>query len=69
MDHLVAEVEKEDSFMDETNAINLVFLLLFAVYETSSQAITLLVKYIFDNPDVLAELTVCICITINNMFN
>lgn len=57
MDHLVAEVEKEDSFMDETNAINLVFLLLFAVYETTSQAITLLVKYIFDNPDVSAELT------------
>lgn len=69
MDHLVAEVEKEDSFMDETNAINLVFLLLFAVYETTSQAITLLVKYIFYNPEVLAELTVCICITINNMFN
>lgn len=65
MDHLIAEVEKEDSVMDDTIAINLVFLLLFAAHETTSQAITLLVKYIFDHPDVLAELTVCIYIDNN----
>ncbi|KAL9457892.1 hypothetical protein AB3S75_006853 [Citrus x aurantiifolia] len=57
MDHLVAEVKKEDSVLDETIAFNLVFLLFFTAHETTSQAITLLVKHIFDHPDVLAELT------------
>ena len=60
MDHLVAEVKKEDSVLDETIAFNLVFLLFFTAHETTSQSITLLVKHIFDHPNVLAELTVCI---------
>ncbi|PON62658.1 Cytochrome P450, E-class, group IV [Trema orientale] len=56
LDHLLEEVEKEDTFLSEDIAIDLVFVLLFATYETTSTAITLAVKFISDHPEVLAEL-------------
>lgn len=59
MDDLLEEVEKEETIMNESMAINLIFLILFAAHETTSSGITLLTKYIFDHPDVLEELTVC----------
>ncbi|KAJ4727011.1 Cytochrome P450 [Melia azedarach] len=57
MDDLLEEVEKEETIMNESMAINLIFLILFAAHETTSSGITLLTKYIFDHPHVLEELT------------
>ncbi|KAK4849630.1 hypothetical protein QYF36_026717 [Acer negundo] len=56
MDRLLEEVEKENTIVDESLAINLVFVLLFAAYEAASQALTLLTKFVFENPNVLQEL-------------
>ncbi|GMN33594.1 hypothetical protein TIFTF001_044815, partial [Ficus carica] len=57
LDHLLEELKKEKPILNETMAINFVFLLLFTAYETTSSTITLAVKFISDNPEVLAELT------------
>ncbi|KAK2650422.1 hypothetical protein Ddye_017911 [Dipteronia dyeriana] len=56
VDRLLEEVEKENTIVDESLAINLVFVLLFAAYEAGSQALTLLTKFVFENPNVLQEL-------------
>ncbi|KAJ4727013.1 Cytochrome P450 [Melia azedarach] len=56
IDDLIEEVEKEETILNEAIAVDLVFLILFASHETTSQAMTLLAKYIFDHPQVLAEL-------------
>ncbi|XVE68315.1 hypothetical protein DITRI_Ditri09bG0057700 [Diplodiscus trichospermus] len=58
LDHLLKEVECEDTFSDEQNAINLIFVLLFASHETTSAASTFAIKFISDHPDVLEELAV-----------
>ncbi|XVE73917.1 hypothetical protein DITRI_Ditri11bG0157200 [Diplodiscus trichospermus] len=57
LDHLLKEVECEDTFLDEQNAINLIFVLLFVSHETTSAASTFAIKFISDHPDVLEELT------------
>ncbi|XP_022757215.1 cytochrome P450 87A3-like [Durio zibethinus] len=57
LDHLLNEVESQDSYLNEQMAIELVFALLFATYETTSAAITLAIKFISDHPKVLEELT------------
>ena len=44
--------------MNEAIAINLVFVLLFAAYETTFEATTLAIKLISDYPQVQAELVV-----------
>ena len=59
LDDLLKEVESEDTLLNEKIAIELVFILLFASYETTSAATTLAIKFIADHPDVLEELTVC----------
>ena len=59
LDYLLHEVESEDTCLTEPIAMDLVFALLFASYETTSSAITLAVKFISDHPKVLEELTVC----------
>ena len=59
LDHLLEEVKKKDTILSEEIAIDLVFGLLFAAYETTSEAITLAIKFISDHPQVLAQLTVC----------
>ena len=59
LDHLLEEVKKEDTILSEEIAIDLVFVLLFATYETTSTAMTLAVKFISDHPEVQAELVVC----------
>ncbi|PON57996.1 Cytochrome P [Parasponia andersonii] len=41
LDHLLDEIKKEETFLNEEIAIDMVFLLLFASYETTSSAITL----------------------------
>lgn len=59
LDRILEEVEKENAVLKDSVAVDLVFMLLFAAFETISQSITLITKYINDHPDVLAELTVC----------
>ncbi|XP_062078784.1 cytochrome P450 87A3-like [Humulus lupulus] len=56
LDHLLEEVSKKNTLLTENMAVNVVFLLLFAAYETTSVAITLAVKFISDHPKVQAEL-------------
>ena len=56
LDHLLEELKKEKRITNEKMAINFVF----TAFETASSAITLAVKFISDNPEVLAESTVCI---------
>ncbi|XP_062107295.1 cytochrome P450 87A3-like isoform X2 [Humulus lupulus] len=58
LDHLLEEVKKEDTILTEEIAVNLVFGLLFATYETTSTALTLAVKFISDHPRVQAELAI-----------
>ncbi|XP_062107269.1 cytochrome P450 87A3-like isoform X2 [Humulus lupulus] len=56
LDHLLEEVEKEDTILSEEKVVNLVFALFFAVYEITSSAITLAVKLISEHPQVHAQL-------------
>ncbi|KAK4578389.1 hypothetical protein RGQ29_028487 [Quercus rubra] len=56
LDLLLEEVRKEEKILNEAIAVDLVFLLLFAAHETTSSAMTLLIKFISDHPEVLAEL-------------
>ena len=60
LDRLIEEVKREDTILNEANAVNLVFALLFATYETTSKALTLAIKFISDHPQVQAELVVCV---------
>ncbi|XP_038692030.1 cytochrome P450 87A3-like isoform X2 [Tripterygium wilfordii] len=57
LDDLLEEIANEDAMMNETIAVELVFMLLFASHETTSTSLTFLVKFISDNPKVLSELT------------
>ncbi|TXG62801.1 hypothetical protein EZV62_009795 [Acer yangbiense] len=57
LDHIVEETKKEDTFLNDTNVVNLLFGLLLAGYESTSHAITLVTKFISEHPNVLAELT------------
>ncbi|XP_044497856.1 cytochrome P450 87A3-like [Mangifera indica] len=56
LDRVIEEVEKENAFLDDGVAINMLFLLLFGAFESTSEAITLLTKFISDHPRVLEEL-------------
>ncbi|WRX10891.1 Cytochrome P450 - like 10 [Theobroma cacao] len=58
LEYLLNEVEREDTFLTEQIAKDLVFVLLFASHETTSAATTLAVKFIADHHQVLEELTV-----------
>ncbi|XP_021281077.1 cytochrome P450 87A3-like [Herrania umbratica] len=57
LEYLLNEVEREDTFLTEQIAKDLVFVLLFASHETISAATTLAVKFIADHHQVLEELT------------
>ncbi|KAL5217349.1 hypothetical protein ABZP36_019593 [Zizania latifolia] len=56
IDVLIEELEKDT--MSENAALDLVFLLLFASFETTSSAITAVLRFLTDNPKALQELTV-----------
>ena len=60
LDLFIEEVKREGAIMNEAIAVNLVFVLLFASYETTSEATTLAIKFISDHPQVQAELVVCV---------
>ncbi|MCD7454107.1 hypothetical protein HAX54_023469 [Datura stramonium] len=56
LDYILDEMDKEEAFLSEAIAVDLIFLLLFAAYETTSSSITLLFKYITQHPQVLRQL-------------
>ncbi|KAJ4759456.1 cytochrome P450 family protein [Rhynchospora pubera] len=56
-DLVIAELKKERSLMTEPIALDLMFVLLFASYETTSLTLTLAMKFLSDNPKALQELT------------
>lgn len=57
-DFVLTELQKEGTILTEAIALDLMFVLLFASYETVSTAITLAIKLLSDNPAVLQALTV-----------
>uniref|UniRef100_A0A0D9W2R7 Cytochrome P450 n=1 Tax=Leersia perrieri TaxID=77586 RepID=A0A0D9W2R7_9ORYZ len=58
LDCLVQEITKEKPVMTERMALDLMFVLLFASFHTTSLALTLAVKLLADHPLILDELTV-----------
>lgn len=57
-DYVVEELQKEGTILTEEIALDLMFVLLFASFETTSLAITLAVKFLSEYPLVLRQLTV-----------
>jgi cytochrome P450 len=55
VDALLDEIDRKESSLNEETALDLAFLLLFASHET----MTLAMKYLSEQPAVLAELLVC----------
>ncbi|CAL9159629.1 unnamed protein product [Musa hybrid cultivar] len=56
-DRVIEELNKERSLITETIALDLMFALLFASFETTSLALTLAIKFLTDHPNVLEKLT------------
>ncbi|KAL3517103.1 hypothetical protein ACH5RR_024005 [Cinchona calisaya] len=56
LDCLLEELDKKETPLTEDIALDLVFLLLFAAFETSSSAITLALKFLNHHPEALKEL-------------
>ncbi|KAL4570817.1 hypothetical protein LXL04_026480 [Taraxacum kok-saghyz] len=57
-DYVLEELERGDTILTEAIALDLMFVLLFASFETTSLAITVAVKLLKENPRVLQTLTV-----------
>ncbi|KAL5552124.1 hypothetical protein UlMin_002300 [Ulmus minor] len=56
-DFVLVELKKEGTILTEAIALDLMFVLLFASFETTSLALTLAVKFLTDHPLALRELT------------
>ncbi|KAH0974766.1 hypothetical protein GBA52_016665 [Prunus armeniaca] len=56
-DYVLEELKKEGTILTEGIALDLMFVLLFASFETTSLAITLAMKFLSDHPLVLKQLT------------
>ncbi|KAF3448499.1 hypothetical protein FNV43_RR09212 [Rhamnella rubrinervis] len=56
-DYILEELQKEGTILTEAIALDLMFVLLFASFETTSLAITLAIKFLTDHPLVLNQLT------------
>ena len=57
-DHVIQELRREKPLLTETIALDLMFVLLFASFETTALALTLGVKLLEENPKVVDALTV-----------
>ncbi|KAG6577572.1 Cytochrome P450 87A3, partial [Cucurbita argyrosperma subsp. sororia] len=57
-DYVLEELEKHGTLLTQEMALDLMFFLLFASFETTSLALTLAIKFLVDHPRVLTELTV-----------
>lgn len=58
LDYLLKEVDDETTFLTEQIAVDLMFVLLFATYETTSAAITLALNFLNRHPQALRQLQV-----------
>ena len=58
-DYVLEELQEDRAILTEAIALDLMFVLLFASFETTSVALTLAVKFLSDNPLVLRKLAVC----------
>ena len=58
IDLLIDTIKEDKLAMSDNFALNLIFLLLFAGFETTSSGITAVIKFLTDNPKALQELTV-----------
>ncbi|KAJ8650177.1 hypothetical protein MRB53_003200 [Persea americana] len=56
-DRVIDELQKDRSMLTEAMALDLIFVLLFASYETTSLALTMAIKYLSEHPQVLDKLT------------
>ncbi|XP_031118033.1 cytochrome P450 87A3-like [Ipomoea triloba] len=56
LDYLLKEVDDESTFLTEQIAVDLMFVLLFATYETTSAAITLALNFLNQHPQALRQL-------------
>ncbi|KAJ6703633.1 CYTOCHROME P450 FAMILY 87 SUBFAMILY A POLYPEPTIDE 2 [Salix viminalis] len=56
-DYVLEELQEDRAILTEAIALDLMFVLLFASFETTSVALTLAVKFLSDNPLVLRKLT------------
>ncbi|KAJ6378029.1 hypothetical protein OIU78_028291 [Salix suchowensis] len=56
LDLVIEEMKKKGSLMTEETAVDLLFILVFAAFETTSTALTLAVKNVGEHPKVLEEL-------------
>ncbi|RWR95018.1 cytochrome P450 87A3 isoform X1 [Cinnamomum micranthum f. kanehirae] len=56
-DRVIDELQKDRSMLTEATALDLIFVLLFASYETTSLALTMAIKYLSEHPQVLDKLT------------
>ncbi|XP_066335805.1 cytochrome P450 87A3-like [Miscanthus floridulus] len=56
-DLVIDELNKPHPIMDESTALDLLFAMLFASHETTSMVLTVILKYLTDNPKALQELT------------
>ena len=57
-DHVLEELHRDNTILTEEIALDLMFVLLFASFETTSLALTLAMKFLSDHPRVLKQLTV-----------
>lgn len=57
-DYVIEELRKEGTLLTEAIALDLMFVLLFASFETTSQALTYAIKLLSDNPLVFKQLQV-----------
>ncbi|KAH8479478.1 hypothetical protein H0E87_031326 [Populus deltoides] len=57
LDLVIEEMKKNGSLMTEAMALDLLLILAFAAFETTSTALTLAVKNVGEHPQVLEELT------------
>ncbi|KAM0826587.1 hypothetical protein ACQ4PT_068790 [Festuca glaucescens] len=58
LDLLIEDLNEKKHLMNETFALDLLFLLLFAGFETTSSGITAVLRFLTDDPKALQELTV-----------
>jgi cytochrome P450 len=58
LDHIIEEITKAKAIVTDKMALDLMFVLLFASFHTTSLALTFALRLLADHPHVLEELTV-----------
>lgn len=58
LDTMLEELERDDSVFNNESAIGLIFLISVVTQETTSTGIAMVMKFLSENPKVLAELKV-----------